>query len=255
VCLQNGVGNEELLDSALPGWGIIAAAVTTSLGLDSTEVHVYKRGGMAMAPLVPPGDVDRLAACLTAAGVESVTHENYRAVKWSKLLLNIVCNATCAILNWSPARVLADRRLLQLEREAVGEALAVMAALGLKPVPLPGYPLPSALKLRHLPDWLLGPVVRLAAARGRGGKPPSLLQDLSAARHHLEVDVLNGAVAQHAHQLGVPAPVNEALAGLLGDIADGGRPWHEFRDRPAALLAEVARYRTAPGAPTVSASP
>ena len=46
-----------------------------------------------------------LVAAFEQAGIPVVVHSDYRALKWSKLMLNIVANATCAILNVLPERL------------------------------------------------------------------------------------------------------------------------------------------------------
>ncbi|HZX68536.1 MAG TPA: ketopantoate reductase C-terminal domain-containing protein, partial [Candidatus Elarobacter sp.] len=78
---------------------------------------------------------------------------------------------------------------------------------------------------------------RIAAARGE--KPPSLLLDLRGAKHRTEVEFLNGAVARAAREAGIAAPVNTAYARVVSDIAHMPQLWAKYRERPAALLAEV----------------
>ncbi len=53
---------------------------------------------------------------------------DYRRLKWSKLLMNLLANAQCAILDWTPAQVMADPTASRLEALAWQEAFAVMAA-------------------------------------------------------------------------------------------------------------------------------
>ena len=78
---------------------------------------------------------------------------------------------------------------------------------------------------------------RIAGARGR--KPPSLLLDLRASKGKTEVNVLNGAVADHGRALGVRVPVNAVYARVLSDIAHMPQLWAKYRERPDTLCAEV----------------
>ena len=74
---------------------------------------------------------------------------------------------------------------------------------------------------------------------GRGGKMPSLHQDLARGRRQSEVLWLNGAVARAGDALNVPAPVNHALALTLADIMEGRARWDQFRNRPEMLVSAV----------------
>ncbi|MDB5095071.1 MAG: 2-dehydropantoate 2-reductase [Candidatus Eremiobacteraeota bacterium] len=78
---------------------------------------------------------------------------------------------------------------------------------------------------------------RIASARGE--KPPSLLLDLRSAKHRTEVESLNGAVARAARDAGLDAPVNAAFGRILSDVAHMPQLWAKYRERPAALVAEV----------------
>jgi 2-dehydropantoate 2-reductase len=188
------------------------------------------------------GDWNQIVAAFRQAGLIVHTYADYRAMLWSKLVVNMLGNATSAILDLSPAEVYADRQLFRLEHQAVCEALAVMRALGIGLVDLPGVALrwivPWAVRL---PAWLLQPALRQIIVGGRGGKMPSLHLDLAAGRHKTEVSYLNGAVARYGRQLGVATPVNQVLTDVLEVLTQGDLDWAEFRHRPARLLAEVAR--------------
>jgi 2-dehydropantoate 2-reductase len=158
-------------------------------------------------------------------------------MKWSKALLNMLGNASAAILAMSVAEVYADDRLVAMERRAFREALAVMRMIGARPVDLPSYP--AALLSRAmtwLPAPLLFPVLRKVVAGGRGGKDPSLLRDLRAGRRRSEGEFLYGAIAAEAARQGVPAPVNASLWRVLGGIAAGDIAWDAYRGKPEKLL-------------------
>jgi hypothetical protein len=55
-----------------------------------------------------------------------------------------------------------------------------------------------------------------------------------------EVDYLNGAVARAARAAGVKAPVNTVYARVVSDIVHMPQLWAKYRERPDALVAEVA---------------
>jgi 2-dehydropantoate 2-reductase len=160
--------------------------------------------------------------------------------------------ATGALLAWPPARVFADRRLFGVELASWREAVAVMRALGHRPVALPGYPVDRFAALARLPEGLL---FRVAAGRlgaARGDRLPGPAADLAAGRPDTEIRQLHGAVAAAGTGAGVPTPVCAALASLVAEVASGRRERSSFAGRPEALLAAV-REGPAPISPWPSA--
>jgi 2-dehydropantoate 2-reductase len=87
-----------------------------------------------------------------------------------------------------------------------------------------------------LPPWLARPLLMRGVAGGRGGKMPSLHIDLHSGRPQTEVGWLHGAVARHAVQVGVAAPVNQVLSDTLQALAAGELDKGRFRRRPESLL-------------------
>lgn len=237
---QNGVGNDALLAAALPATQVITATLTTGLQIEAGgAVRGSRRGGVGLASVL---GADALAAHLRAGGLTVRRYDDAASMKWSKLLLNLIGSATCAVLGWPPDRVFADRRLFDLERRAWLEALAVVRALGLRPVDLPGYPvrLVSAAMAR-LPDPLAFRLLGGRIAGARGDRLPGVSADLAAGRSRTENDVLTGAVVRHGRDLSVPVPVSAALCELVEGIADGSLPRERFLGRPEALLAALGR--------------
>ena len=265
LVLQNGVGGEEAVAEILSrssfarpgspdpgqkrGFGnplraikatVLSAVITLSVEvLEPGLVRLATtRGGLGLAPTAPDQSVAELGELFREAGFRTSVYRDYRAMKWSKLLLNIIANASPAILDLFPDQVFADGRLFALEQAAFREAVAVMRALGLPPLSLPGYPVPLfAWALCSLPAWFLRPIFRRVIVPGRGGKMPSLHMDLSRGKGKSEVEYLNGAVVRYAQELGLDVPVNRALHSVLMGIVKGEIPWEEYRGQPERLLA------------------
>jgi 2-dehydropantoate 2-reductase len=142
-------------------------------------------------------------------------------MKWSKLLTNLLANATSAILNLTPAQIFADARLFRVEMAQLNEALAVMRALNAAPVDLPGVPVRLLAFGTRLPAFVARPLMQRAVGSGRGAKMPSFHIDLYSGRGRSEVAYLNGAVWRHGTQLGVPTPVNQMLTETLLALTSG----------------------------------
>ncbi|MBS1253218.1 MAG: hypothetical protein MAG451_02267 [Anaerolineales bacterium] len=240
LSLQNGVGNEHLLANAFGSENVIAGIITSPAEMPAPGVVRASAGSVALAPLDSDMPVDSLMAAFRSAGFPTRLYEDWRGLKWSKLLLNMLGNATSAILDMSPGQVFGDPRLFDLEWRAWHGALAVMRAHRIPLVSLPGYPLSWAVPLLQLiPRGLLRPILRRAIAGGRGGKMPSLHVDLEKGKADSEVTVLNGAVVEAGRRLRVPTPVNAAVTDTLVNIVQGEVEWDAFRGRPDRLLAVV----------------
>lgn len=241
LTLQNGIGNEDVLIKAFGAARVISGTITTSVEVDDIgAVTVTKEGGIGVAPADSTCDVADVAALLGKAGFTVESYADYRSMKWSKALLNMLGNATAAILDMPVADVYAQRELVALERDATREAVQVMARLGIRPMNLPRYPAALlSLAMRRLPMPILQPVLRKLVGGGRGGKPPSLLLDLQRGNHRSEGRFLYGAVAEAGERAGVPTPVNGALWRILNAIATGAEPWDAFRRNPDALVRAV----------------
>ena len=240
VTPQNGVGNEELFAEAFGADNVVAAALTVPVDVDASGQGVAaKGGGIAFAPVGSSSAHNWLLAAFGTTGLAPTAVADYRALKWSKLALNVVANAACAILDVLPDRLVHYHQVFRLEILAIREVRATMKALGIAAIDLPRYPVRALQGIAALPSPVARAALASRIAGGRGTKPPSLLLDLRSAKHRTEVDVLNGAVARAAREAGVPAPVNAAYARIVSDVAHMPQLWAKYRERPAALVAEV----------------
>jgi 2-dehydropantoate 2-reductase len=239
LCLQNGVENEATLAESLGKEKVIAGTVTSAVGRRAPGDIVLERSrgvGLADGHAIS-GD---LREVFNKAGLNAHLYRNAASMKWSKLLTNLLANATSAILNMNPAQVFAHPGLYRIEVEQLREALRVMAASNLPVVDLPGTPVRAlAFTARGLPLSLSRPFLRQAISGGRGGKMPSFHIDLHSGRGITEVDYLNGAVVRAGAILGIPAPVNHVLAELLTALARGEYSIDRFAHQPELLLHEI----------------
>ena len=245
VVLQNGIGSEETVAGVLGGDRTVSGALTIAVEQERPgAVHRHTRGGgIALAPVGAAAPVERVAALFRSSPLATRVYPDAAQVKWSKLLLNLLVNATSAILDLPTDAIAGDPRLFAVERAAFREAVRVMEALGLRPVALPGFPVPLVARLMAAPPWLGHAVLRRGLSRGRGDKMPSLWHDLERGRRQNEVAVLNGAVAGHGERLGVPVPVNRTLTDVLLALAEGRADRATYRGRPDALLEACRRAR------------
>ncbi|MBC7261404.1 MAG: ketopantoate reductase family protein, partial [Chloroflexi bacterium] len=242
LIVQNGVGGEELAQQVLRETAIISGVLTISVSVLSPGYIRLEttQGGLNLAPVQRYIDMNKWAMLFSSAGLRTALYPSYQAMKWSKLLLNILGNAIPAILDMTPGTVFACPALFAIERAAFLEARAVMGAMQLPVVSFPRYPVPLlAWAMQQVPAFLLRPLLMRLIASGRGEKRPSLHLDLASGRRRSEVLYLNGAVVTHAQRLGMDAPVNRILCDLLVSIVAGQVPWEEFRGQPQKLVKKI----------------
>jgi 2-dehydropantoate 2-reductase len=235
VCLQNGVDNEPALSESLGTERVIAGTVTSAVGrLAAGNVVLERRRGIGIAAGHPLSS--KLVSALEAAGLNARLIARASDMKWSKLLTNLLANASAAILDMTPAEVFAHPALFRLELAQLRECLAVMSARGIHPLDLPGTPVRAlAWAIRYLPPALARPLLAKAVGSGRGGKMPSFHIDLHAGRHS-EVGYLNGAVVRAGEACGVPTPVNRLLTQTLLALTAREIPLDRFSHQPERLL-------------------
>ena len=240
LCLQNGVENESVLAEFLGAGRVLAGTVTSAVGRrDAGDIRLEKLRGMGVAAGHPLSA--RLVQALDAAGLRCRLFPRAADMKWSKMLTNLLANASSAILDMTPAEIFAHPGLFRLEMAQLREALAVMRAQGIRAVDLPGTPVRAlAFTVRRLPPFIAQPALRRVVGAGRGGKMPSFHIDLHSGRGKSEVSYLNGAVARFGERLGIPTPVNAALTRILEALVRGEASIDAYAKNPRRLLDAVA---------------
>jgi len=238
LCLQNGLDNEAALAKVFGAENVLSGTVTTAVGLRGPGHAVLERArgiGIAEGHALSA----TLAAAFSIGGHRVKRYPDPGAMKWSKLLTNLIGNATSALLDWPVARIYRHGGVYGIERRMLREVLAVMRALSLPVVDLPGVRVRLIPPVLALPAWLGRPLLGRAAGGGRGAKMPSFHVDVFGGKPLTEVAWLNGAVARYAARVKMQAPVNAALTTAL-NAASAGQPFAlAFRNDPQALLAHI----------------
>jgi 2-dehydropantoate 2-reductase len=248
ITTQNGIGVEQPLINQFGAERIVAGSVTIPISKETVNKIIVERAdrGLALAPIQPRHNIKEWVNLFKKAGVDTIRVNSYEAMKWSKALLNIVGNATSAILNRRPTLIYKSDAVFELEMQMLRETLAVMEKLKLELVDLPGTPTNRlAFSVRRLPKTLLKPILIRAVTEGRGDKMPSFHIDLAAGKGKSEVIYHNGAIAKAGQEHNVPTPVNTVLTDVLWKLTRDQLDWREYDGRPGRLLDDVKRYRQA----------
>jgi 2-dehydropantoate 2-reductase len=247
LTIQNGVGTEAIVTQNFRADRVTTAVLTIPIAKETTNHLVVEAEGrgIAVAPIESGQPVQQWADLLQQANLTTEVVADYQAMKWSKLLINILGNATSAILNRSPAILYKSSAIFDMEVAMVREALSVMKTLQIKAVDLPGAPTSRLVfGVRYLPKFMLQPLLtQMLAHNGRGDKMPSFHLDLTAGRRNSEVVFHNGAVARLGRQHNIPTPINAALTDILLKLTREEVDWREYDGNPRRLLADVRRYR------------
>jgi 2-dehydropantoate 2-reductase len=222
LVVQNGFGGADAVRDALPG-----SPVAIGLALFAASLTTPGRVTVtAAAPLVMGGDhvaVERSLPLLREWMPAEVTvTTDIHGAQWTKLLINQV-NALPAITGLSVQDVIAHDGLRRILTRGMVETALVGRALGVRWVQLGSVGAAEVEELLTDDPALAERVPRLLADRmGSVPNPASTLQSIRRGRP-TEVDALNGAVADAAGGVRIPAPVNAAMVALVHEVELTGR--------------------------------
>ncbi|MHB8089860.1 MAG: ketopantoate reductase family protein [Anaerolineaceae bacterium] len=235
LCLQNGVENEGLIARKLGEEKVIGGSITSAVGrsgLGNIKLEKLRGVGIETGHSISQTLID----WFNLSGLRAKGYESRADMKWSKMLTNLLANATSAILNWTPAQVYSHPLTWRIELEQIREAMEVMRRMHIHLVDLPGTPVkPLMLLLKNLPAGMSRNLIGAPLAKGRGEKMPSFHIDLYSGKTTSEVTYLNGAVSRYASKVGVKSPVNNGLYQLLEQMAIGKISKEQFAGQPEKL--------------------
>jgi 2-dehydropantoate 2-reductase len=236
LCLQNGVENEPILESVLGRDKVIAGTVTSAIRRRAAgDILLERLRGVGIASGHPLSQ--RLVNVLSDAGLNAQLYSSSSSMKWSKMLTNLLANASSAILDLSPVEILRHPDLYRVEIAQLREAVDVCRAYRVQIVDLPGTPVRLyAWSICNLPLRISQLFLSRIAGKARGRKMPSFHIDLHSGRGKSEVDYLNGAVVRFGERLNIPTPVNRWLNQTLCDLTLGNLPIETYSHQPEKYL-------------------
>ncbi len=239
ISFQNGVENEMILEEILGPNKVIPATVTTAIGRNQAgDVFIERKRGIGIASdhyLIPA-----LMEVLRCAELNPCIYPDAVSMKWSKMITNLLANASSAILNLTPGQIFADRRLYHIEVLQIKETLAVMRALNISVTNLPATPVKLLCAcMSKLPEVVSRPILARSVGKGRGEKMPSFHIDLYQGRTKSEVEFLNGAVVRYAKRCGIKTPVNQYLTETLMKLTTKEIQLEMYAHNPVLFLREI----------------
>ena len=199
VSLQNGLGNEEAIKTALGSTIPLIVGATTEQALTVAPADA-KRVGEGATVLgsagASPETVNRVVRLLSDAGFRASAAYDIRPHLWGKLIANAAINPVAALLDRPNGVVLQDEHAGEIARSLAQEAATVANAMR---IPLP-----------FTDPWsYVRSIVEQTAELDN-----SMLYDLRS-NAPTEVDFINGAVVAAGRRAAVPTPYNETLTALV----------------------------------------
>ena len=239
VSFQNGWGTDQKYFSVFPDAKLWTLTTTRAVGIEQPgRLTPTTKGGLAVAPW--SSGVRGIPQCLRRVTIPLVILERALDLKWSKLLLNLIGNASGAVTGLSPKQLATHSRLMKTELLLAREAIAVGNAMGVRRSDLPGFPVRVlSTALEKMPLRLVAPMIAAKMKGARGDKLPSLFFDLEDSTRPTEIDSLNGAVVVEGESAGVPTPKQAALVHLFHRCRADQELWSLLQKEPIRMLEYV----------------
>lgn len=199
VSLQNGVGNEDAIKTALGGAVPVVLGITTesSLTVAAGRVRSSEQGNTIIGSGgAAPATSRSVAELLMKSGMRATVVYDIRPHLWGKLVANAAINAVSALLDCESGEILKEPNAARLAEALAEEAAQVAAALKIN--------LPFANPWQYVAEVI---------AVGADSKS-SMAFDLESG-HPSEIDHVNGAVCAAGRRTGVATPYNDAMVRLI----------------------------------------
>jgi 2-dehydropantoate 2-reductase len=208
LTIQNGLGSADVLaDTLVPERLIVGVAQgfgaslpepghTHHNDMKAIRMGAYEGHLPAAHGQLPAAEVERVASVWRDAGFDAEAVADIAAMQWEKLICNVAYSAPCAVTGMTVGQAMNDAHVGPVSRAAAEEAWRVAKARGIA--------LSFEDPVAHVRDF---------AARMPDAKP-SVLLDIEAGRAS-EVGAINGAIPREAAKVGMTAPVNATLTGLV----------------------------------------
>jgi 2-dehydropantoate 2-reductase len=207
LTIQNGLGSSDVVASVL-GKEQLLVGIAQGFGASLPEPGQAHHNDMKAIRMGAYAGLDteavlRVANCFKAAGFDAEAADDIEAMQWQKLICNVAYSAISALTGFTVGEIMDDPQVGPVSQLAAVEAWEIGKAKGV------------AMQTEDPVQ-----MVRDFAARMPDAKP-SVLLDIEAGRLS-EVVFINGAIPLEAQKLGLAAPVNQTLTGLVHSLELSG---------------------------------
>ena len=206
LSLQNGVDNADRIKAGAKIEAVPAVVyVAVAIGEPGRILH-SGRGDLIIGELPASTcrrDLATVAATFERAAIPCRVSGNIEADLWTKMIMNCAYNAISALGRSQYGPIVKNPWAREVMTQVTKEAIAVAGAAGVQ-----------------LPEGVVEAVLKLAETMS--GATSSTAQDI-ARGSRTEIDSLNGYVVRLGAQLGVAAPGNQTLHGLVKLLEESTR--------------------------------
>jgi 2-dehydropantoate 2-reductase len=200
LSIQNGLGGPDVTAAAL-GRERVAVGVVGGFGASMRGPgHAHHNGwelvrlGELAGPVTPR--LQRVAEVWQGAGFRVKCFDDIDQLVWEKLICNVCYSGTCAVTESTVGEVMEDPEHWRIASGCAREAYGVARARGIRL----SFDDPDAY-------------VRDFGSKIPNARPSMLLDHL--AKRRSEIDAINGAIPPAAKAVGLAAPYNEVISGLV----------------------------------------
>ena len=200
LSIQNGLGGPDSAARVLGRERVVVGVVGGFGASIKAPGHAHHNGwelvrlGERSGPATPR--IERIAKVWEEAGFRVQTYDDVDQLVWEKLICNVCFSGTCAVTERTVIEVIEDPDTWRIASGCASEAFAVAKARKVK------------LDFDEPVAYVRAFGMKIPNAR------PSMLLDHMAGRAS-EIDAINGAIPPAAAAVGVAAPYNEVISGLV----------------------------------------
>jgi 2-dehydropantoate 2-reductase len=200
VCLQNGLGSEDLVSRIVGNRCLVVRGITHfgAIFAGPGVVALKAAGFTLLAPSPRSADI---AEMLTKSRLDGRVSDSMKTEIWRKLIFNCVVNPLTAMTRMEVGWI-SDERLDPVKRLIIDECLQVARREGVT----------FDVDFVHVVNETFRPSRNLS----------SMHQDLLKGKP-TEIDHLNGAVVDLGRRLGISCPANEALVTMIKALEHANR--------------------------------
>ncbi|MEQ9331395.1 2-dehydropantoate 2-reductase [Thalassobaculum sp.] len=200
LTIQNGLGAADRIAEAIPTSQVMLGVVGGFGASMRGPAHAH-HNGMELVRLgeMDGGETVRLAEVVKVwegSGFAARGFPDIHQMIWEKLICNCAFSGPCGVTGLTVGQVLDHPDAWKIASSCAAEADTVARTKGIR------------LGFEDVEDY-----VRSFGSKIRGAKP-SLLQD-QEARRPSEIDAINGAIPVEAAKVGLAAPINATVAGII----------------------------------------
>lgn len=225
VTIQNGLPEYKLAEilgqqrvlGAVCSWGasLVGAGVVR---MTSSPEKIEFQIGSPFEEGAPTADVRALLSLMGRVVEES----NFLGARWTKLIINNAFSPLSGLTGLTFGSIAKEKAARGIAQGIFNESAAVARANGVKPGKIQGHDAVGLLSYSNPVKKLLSNLLFPVAMKNHSHILSGMYYDLTAGRK-CEVEFFCGIVSEFGKKVGVPTPLTDRMAEMIGQIERGER--------------------------------